>query len=64
MILFRFLAPGVIFLYFISSTILSRAQENLSAMVKRIEPSTVVALAYDKDLSEANKYAIKNTDRY
>jgi len=49
MILFRFLAPWVIFLYFISSTTPSWAQENLSAIVKRIEPSTIVALAYDKE---------------
>jgi len=48
MIRFRFLSPWVIPLYFISSTTPSLAQENLSAIVRRIEPSIVTVLAYDR----------------
>lgn len=49
MIRLRFLTPGVIFLYLISATIPSWAQTNLSAIVKQIEPSIIVVLAYDKE---------------
>jgi hypothetical protein len=49
MILFRFLMLWLIFLYSISATMPSWAQENLSAIAKRIEPSIIVVLAYDKE---------------
>jgi S1-C subfamily serine protease len=66
MILFRFLMVWVIFLYFISATIPSWAQENLSAIAKRIEPSIIVVFAYDKEGQAINQgrgfFVSKNGD--
>ncbi len=66
MIVYRFLAPGFIFLFFILSTVLSHAQENWPAVVSQIRPSTVVALAYDKEGRVINKgggiFVSKNGD--
>jgi Trypsin-like peptidase domain/TPR repeat/Tetratricopeptide repeat len=55
MIPFRFLALWIIFLYFILAAIPCRAQESFSAILKRIEPSIVTVLAYDKEGRAINK---------
>jgi hypothetical protein len=49
MILFRFLMVWIILLYSISATISPLAQENLSSIAMRIEPSIVAVLAYGKE---------------
>ncbi len=43
-----FLMPFIVFLFSTAALSLSLAQEDLSAIVKKIEPSTVVILTYDK----------------
>jgi hypothetical protein len=48
MILIRLFMPWVIFLCFILPTLPSQAQENLSSIVKRMEPSIVGVFAYDQ----------------
>ncbi len=47
-ILIRLLLSWVIFLCLVLPTVSSQAQENLSSIVKRIEPSIVGVLAYDQ----------------
>jgi hypothetical protein len=66
MIQFRFLTLWIIFLYFIPATIPSWAQENFSAILKRIEPSIITVLAYDKQgrmIQQGNGFFVgKNGD--
>jgi tetratricopeptide (TPR) repeat protein len=45
----RFLIPLIVFLFCLAFFLSSLAQEKLSAIVKKIEPSTVVILTYDKE---------------
>lgn len=45
----RFLLPSVTFFFFFIFAFPALAQENLPEIVKKIEPSTVVILTYDKD---------------
>jgi len=49
MILLRFIVSASVFLCFILSTILCRAQEDWSAIVGQIGPSTITVLGYDKE---------------
>jgi len=55
MISFRFLMLWIIFLYSISATIPSWAQENLSAIAKRIEASVVSVFPYNKEGQTINQ---------
>ncbi len=45
----RFLIPWSVLLLFIGAFSSSSAQENLPAIVKRIKPSAVIILTYDKE---------------
>jgi hypothetical protein len=66
MISFRPLMLWIIFLYSISATTASWAQENLSAIAKKIEPSVVVVFAYNKEGETINQgrgfFASQNGD--
>jgi tetratricopeptide (TPR) repeat protein len=66
MIFFRLVMLWIIFLSSILATIPSLAQENLSAIAKRIEPSVVVVLAYNKEGQAINQgrgfFASQNGD--
>lgn len=45
----RFLIPSVTFFFFFIFALPALAEEKLPEIVKKIEPSTVLILAYDKD---------------
>jgi len=55
MISFRFLVVWIIFLCSISAIASSQAQENLSTIARRIEPSVVAVFAYNKEGQTINQ---------